>query len=633
MAQRGPSKRLNTAQAKNAVLDGITAGLTVEAALKKADRSLGTWENWKRSDPDFKAKVEGIRLTKAQLKKQGAEGLDDPKALGFAEWRKRFLGQDTFRHQQSWIDLIETGTYTPVEGEFFQQGDQTRFIINVPPFHAKSMTLTVEYVTYRICMNPNIRVIIVSKKQEQAKKFLYAIKQRLTSNTWSALQQTYGPDGGFRPERGDGATWGNAMFYVAGVDSGEKDPTVEAIGIGGQIYGSRADLIILDDCVTLSNSNEYEKQIQWLESEVENRVRDGKILIVGTRLSTTDLYSELANGERYLSGSSPWTILRMPAVLQYADDPKDWVTLWPSTTSPMETGQRPNPDGTYDAWDGERMAKERDKKPPKVWSLVYQQADVAEDAVFNPKCVLGSVDKRRKPGPLRAGAWGHPRNGMEGQYIIASMDPAMTGDTFSLVGAVDRKDSHRRIMQAWVQPSPTPAYIRNLIMDVTDEYGVHEWVIEQNAFQLFLVHDEEIQNALRNRGVKLTPHYTGRNKQDPDFGVASVAPLFGSLERIVSGGRQDHQGDNLMELPDPDMSQGVKTLIEELIAWQPGKLGKQLRMDGPMALWFFELRAREVLGIGKRRQKQFLDNPYLSRGDLNSRVVIPMESFRYASSE
>jgi hypothetical protein len=633
LAQRGPSKRYNTTQAKTIVLDSITGGSTVEQALAKADRSMGTWENWKRTDPSFRAKVDSIRSTKAENRKRGLEAGDDPYALDFPTWRKKFLGQDTFRHQQAWVDLIDTGEYRPVEGEFFQQGDPTRFIINVPPFHAKSMTLTVEYVVYRICMNPNIRIILVSKKQEQSKKFLYAIKQRLTSNQWSALQQTYAPEGGFRPERGDGATWGSNMFYVAGVDSGEKDPTVEAIGIGGQIYGSRADLIILDDCVTLGNANEYEKQIQWLESEVENRVRDGKIIIVGTRLSTVDLYSELANGERYLSGNSPWTILRMPAVLQFADDAKDWVTLWPKTTSPMEVGQRPNPDGTYDAWDGPRMARERDKKPPKVWSLVYQQSDVAEDAVFDPKCVLGSVDKRRKPGPLRAGAWGHPRNGMEGQYVIASMDPAMTGDTFSLVGAVDRKDSTRRIMQAWVQPSPTPAYIRNLIMDVTTDYGVHEWVIEQNAFQLFLIHDEEIQRFLRERGVKLTPHYTGRNKQDPDFGVASVAPLFGSLRRIVDGGRQEHNNDNLIELPDSDMSQGIKSLIEELIAWQPGKLGKQLKMDGPMALWFFELRAREVLGIGKRRTMQFLDNPYLSRGDRERRVVVPMDSFRYASSE
>jgi hypothetical protein len=107
-------------------------------------------------------------------------------------------------------------------------------------------------------------------------------------------------------------------------------------------------------------------------------------------------------------------------------------------------------------------------------------------------------------------------------------------------------------------------------------------VIESNAFQLFLVHDEEIRRYLANRGVRMVPHYTGRNKQDPDFGVASVAPLFGSLKRMHDGsGRADHQNDNLIELPRIDGSYGMKTLVEELITWQPGKRGKQLRMDGP----------------------------------------------------
>lgn len=619
---------LSTAEAKEKALDAIASGATVQSALKSVSRSMSTWENWRSSDKNFAKRVDEVRAALASARKRGVD--EEIHNLSFAEWRKRYLGQDTYRHQLAWCTLLENGTYEPVAGEQYFPSDPNRIIVNVPPFHAKSQTITIEYVTYRICMNPNIRVIIVSKRQDQARKFLYSIKQRLTSNQWAPLQAAYAPEGGFRPTRGDGA-WGADRIYVTGIDSGEKDPTVEALGIGGQIYGSRADLIIMDDCIVGSNANEYEKQITWIESEVENRVRDGKILIIGTRLATTDLYSELAKGERYLSGTSPWTVLRQPAVLEYSEEPKNWVTLWPYSSSPLEVGQKPEDDGRFAAWDGERMARERDKKPPKVWSLVYQQQDVADDSTFNPKCVLGSVDKRRKPGLLKAGAWGHPRNGMEGQYVIASMDPAMSGDTFTLVGAIDRATRMRRIMNCWVQGSPTPQYIRDLIKDVTEEYSVNEWVIEQNAFQLFLIHDEGIQEYCRNRGVRITPHYTSRNKQDPDFGVASVAPLFGSLKRIHDGsGRADHANDNLIELPDPDYSVGVKTLIEELIAWQPGKLGKQLRQDGPMALWFFELRARAImLGTdGSQKRQAFLDNPYLSRGDRRQQVVVPIDIFR-----
>ena len=631
------SNGVSTSDAKLRYLEGITQGLTSKQALELSGRtSLKTVENWRASDPTFKQRADDIRAARKSQRVRGVE--DDVSTLDFAAWRKRFLKQDTYPHQQAWVDLIEGREYTPRPGESYTPSDPNRVIVNVPPFHAKSQTITVEYAVYRICMNPNVRIVIISKRQDQAKKFLYQIKLHLASSIYAELQVAYAPEGGFKPDRADGATWGMDKIYVRGIDSGQKDPTVEALGMGGQIYGTRSDLIIMDDCIVSSNANEFDKQINWLESEVENRVRDGKIIIVGTRLAPKDMYSELRSGERYLSGVSPWSYLRQPAVLQFAESPEDWVTLWPATSSPMETGQKPEPNGMYSAWDGPRMARERDKKPPRVWSLVYQQEDVSADAIFHPACVLGSVNRSRKPGVLRAGAMGHPRNGLEGQYVVASMDPAMSGDTFSLVEAIDKNDKtggvNRRVMNAWVKSSPTPAYIRDHIKWVTDEFNVNEWVIEQNAFQLFLIYDEDIQSFCQSRGVKITPHYTSRNKQDPDFGVASMASLFGGLKRHATSVREglDHDGTNIIELPDPAQSEGVRALIEQLTTWAPGKLGKDLKQDGPMALWFAELRARSLLGIGRQKRAHFVQNPYLSRGDAAKRTVVPMEAYRLAAT-
>jgi len=629
---------LTASEAKDKYLDGIASGLSRLEAVRLTGRSSEkTVDNWMASDKAFAERVRETRARRAAALKAGTD--EDVANLGFAEWRKRFLGTDTFAHQQAWIDLLEGREYVPREGETYAPSDPNRLIINVPPFHAKSSTLTIDYPVYRICMNPNVRIIIVSKRLDQAKKFLYAIKTRLTSNRYAALQAAYAPEGGFKPSREDGSSWGMEKIYVKGVDSGEKDPTVEALGMGGQIYGSRADLIIMDDCIVSANANQAETQISWLESEVENRVRDGKIVIVGTRLAPLDMYSELRNGERYLSGTSPWGYLRQPAVLQYAEDPKDWVTLWPRSTSPMETGQKPDEDGWYPAWPGERMALERNKKPPKIWALVYQQEDISEDSTFHPALIAGATNRMRKPGPLRAGAVGHPNTGMDGQYIIASMDPAMSGDTFSLVEAIDKYAPegvvNRRLLNAWVKGSPTPAYIREHIKSVTEEYGVHEWVIEQNAFQLFLVYDEEIQRFCQQRGVRITPHYTSKNKQDPDFGVASVATLFGSFKTHEASNRvnMDPAGDHLVELPDPNASEGVRQLIEQLVSWRPGVRGKDLKQDGPMAFWFAELRARSLLGIGRSQRVHHLDNPYLSRGDRAKQATVTTEAYRRLMEE
>jgi hypothetical protein len=622
--------RLSVADAKAAVVEAVAKGATVAAALEAAGRSMKTHENWRSIDKEYARQLDEVRAARKTATDKGAQA--DELSLSFAEWRLKYLKRQTYPHMQNLIDVVEGRDPSWLHPNMtWEPRRRNRVIVNIPPFHAKSQTLTVDYVTFKLCQNPNFRVVIVSKRQEQAKKFLGQIRQRLTSNLFTTLQLAFGGPEGFK---GEGTVWRANMLYLAGRDSDAADASIEALGLGGQIYGTRSDLILLDDCVVGSNANEFEKQINWMESEVENRVFDGNIVVVGTRLAPTDLYSELRNGDRYLSGKSPWSYLRMPMVLETAEKAENWKTLWPESHIPMdENDARPKENGLYAAWDGIRASQTRDSKPPKTWNLVYQQSDQAEDAVFDPKCVMGSVDRRRKPGPLRAGGWGHPRHGMEGQYVIASMDPAMTGDTFTLVGTVDRKDSIRRVMNAWVETSPTPAYIRNLIESVTDEYAVNEWVIEKNAFQLFLVHDEAIQSFCRSRGVRITEHYTSRNKQDPDFGVASLAPLFGSLRRIHDGaGRADHQGDNVCELPDPDQSQGIKSLIEQLVAWQPGKSGKQLKMDGPMALWFFELRAREILGQGRQRTQHFLDNPYLSRADQQRRVVLPMNDYRERQS-
>lgn len=601
MVKKYTPKDLSPEKAKEEFLSYIAKGWTIDSILSVIDRTRTTYDRWRSTDRAFAEKVDSLRTNRAAAVENGVaeEGLD--KNIDFATWRKTYLGYDTYPHQQQWIDVLEGREPQPLEGlaydDNFHAGNMSRIIINTPPGHTKSQTITIDYVTYRICMDPNVRIIIVSKRREQAQKFLYAIKQRLTSKRFALLQKTYAPQGGWAPQKGEGSFAAN-IIYVAGRTADHKDPTVEVLGLGSQIYGSRADLIILDDVVTLSNVNQYEDQIRWLTSEVENRTKGGKVLVVGTRLKSIDFYGELMNGDRYTKGVSPWTYLRQPMVLQFAEEIPDWITLWPRSSTPYDTSDEvPDEDGTYAMFDGPKADEVRSRSSAQVWSMVYQQSPINDDAIFKPTAVYGSMNRMRKPGPLTAGRLGHPMTGGDGMYTIASMDPAMTGDTFTLVGKVDRRDNKRWIEQAWVKTSPTPQYIRDLIKQVTIEYDVNEWVIEKNAFQVFLTKDEEILAFLHNRGTKLTPHFTGSNKADPDFGVATLETLFGSTHRLDEGaGREVHDHNNLIQLPDAEFSPGIKALVEQLFTWEPGIAGSKLKMDGPMALWFFELRARIILG-------------------------------------
>jgi hypothetical protein len=622
-------------KAKELFLQLVQKGLTIDAICSAVGRTRTTYERWRASDKEFAQAVDRIRSARESAVENGVsqEGVD--KDIDFATWRKRYLGYDTYPHQAQWIDVLEGRDPKPLNGldfdDNFHPGNRSRIIINTPPGHTKSQTITIDYVTYRICMDPNVRIIIVSKRREQAQKFLYAIKQRLTSKRFALLQETYAPKGGWAPQKGEGSFAAN-IIYVSGRTADHKDPTVEVLGLGSQIYGSRADLIILDDVVTLSNVNQYEDQITWLTSEVESRTKGGKILVVGTRLKSIDFYGELMNGDRYTKGVSPWTYLRQPMVLRFADDINDWITLWPKSSTAYDTSdETPDADGQYVMFDGEKADEIRSRSSALVWSMVYQQSPMNDDAVFKPTAVYGSMNRMRKPGPLTAGRLGHPMTGGDGMYTIASMDPAMTGDTFTLVGKVDRVTKLRWIEQAWVKTQPTPQYIRDLIKSVTVEYNVNEWVIEKNAFQVFLTKDEEILAFLHNRGVKLTPHFTGSNKADPDFGVASLETLFGTTHRLDEGaGREVHDHNNLIQLPDAEYSPGIKALVEQLFTWEPGIPGSKLKMDGPMALWFFELRARLIVGnrfVGSGERTDFVKTRFTTLGAKNRQGTKPRSVF------
>ena len=600
--------------AKRIILGAVAEGMTVEAACASAGKSLKTYEYYRRTDKIFADKVDRTRL--GLKDKSFASG--DAHDVTYAEFCERYMKHKVFPHQQNLVDVIEGREPSWLHPNMkFEKGlANNRILINIPPNHAKSMSITVEYVTMMVAKNPNFRVLIVSQTQQLAADFLYAIKQRLTHPNYEDLQQAYAAGVGFNSKT---ATWAatRVTFGDELRESSEKDPNIEAVGIGGQIYGKRADMIIVDDAVTLKNANEFEKQIRWLTQDVRSRLNPtGKLIIIGTRVASVDLYRELRSEDRYPGGLVPWTYLAMPALLEADEDPDKWVTLWPKSDMPFDGQLDSDKDenGLYPRWSGRNLYNERQAMDSSTWALVYQQQDVSENAAFDPVCVKGSIDGMRKAGRLEPGYPGHPRD-LSGFSIICGMDPAIVGDTAAVAYAIDRNTSKRYILDTIKITRPSPQQIRDIIINWTQLYSPSEWIIEKNAFQAFLTQDEGIRQHLASRGVVLREHHTGGNKWDAGFGVASMSTLFGTKQ---SDGK--HHRDNLIHLPS-DQSEMIKALIEQLITWTPTTKGKT---DLVMALWFCEIRAREMLNYGQYATHH-MKNPFLSRAEMGRRVVVNID--------
>lgn len=610
------SSKESSADKKRIILATVRMGNTIDQGCQQAGCARSTYDYYRKSDPDFRDLIDRA-LTSAREKKAG----EVQEVPDFPEFCERYLNTKLFWHHLQWVDLLEGREPRDLHPrQRFVRGDEDQILVNTPPEHSKSTTLTVNYVVWRICQDPNIRILLISKTQDMAKKFLLSIKDRLAeSDAYTDLQQAFAPLGGFAE---GSSAWTADKIYVAGRDSGEKDPTVQAVGIGGHIYGSRCDLAIMDDTVDHTNHQQFESQITWIQNQVGSRVADagGRMLLIGTRMETVDLYSEILKPQYYADGQSPWTYLTQPAVLEFTEDVSDWVTLWPRTNRPpvtirgrkiaMEAGW-PDEDGLWPAWPGEALAKKRRKMSPRNWSMVYMQDQVADDAVFKMEDVQGCIDRARYPGRLMAGQSDHRKYGMDGLHVVAGLDPAAAGCTAMVVIGLDRQTGVRWVLEVVNKRSMPPHEMREKIKHLTERYGISEWRVEKNAYQGSIVQDADIRSHLNARGCLMSPHHTDSKKWDHDFGVASMATLF--------EGWQDRR--NLIRLPSQTQSESMRAFIEQLCSWFPETKGLT---DIVMALWFAEIRCRELMLSDFSGWHQD-SSEFLSERDQAGRMVIDID--------
>ena len=601
------------AVAKEQVLESVRAGMSLQAAMVKAGKKPDTARIWMMRDPAFARSLEEAR-DDAEKKSFASLGMEK-ESIPFKDFSKLFLEQTVFPHHQDWVDLLEGHEPSWVHPSMiYEPGEPNRLLVNVPPEHAKSTVITVNYSTYRIALNPNIRIIVVSKTLNKAREFVYAIKQRLSHPRWLKLQTAYGPDGGWKQ---DADTWRTDTVYLGGDarNSSEKDPTLQALGMGGQIYGARADLIILDDCITTANAHEWEKQMDWLQKEVITRLgKNGKLLVVGTRIAANDLYKELRNPKHWSGGKSPFTYMGMPAVLEYAEKPEDWVTLWEESDVPWDgDDDTPKENGFYPKWDGQALFKRRSEVTPSTWALVYQQEDIQEDSIFPPVLVQGATNGMRKRGILKAGAAGHPTH-VE-PHIIIGFDPAMAGNAAFVVCTYNRADGKIYVNDCINMTEPTPQKIRACIEELVQKYRPQEFRVEINAHQKAYSLDDELRNWLAGYGVRLDAHFTGKNKWDTSFGVASMSNLFGTVRD------EKFQKNNIIELPSSEGSEGIKALTQQLLTWKPETKGKT---DTVMALWFAIIRIRELMQTNSNTS-MYLNNRWATKAQMNNRYSINLD--------
>jgi predicted phage terminase large subunit-like protein len=198
-----------------------------------------------------------------------------------------------------------------------------------PRDHGKSEIFCIAYPLRRICEDPNVRILVVQKTATESAKTLSVIKSELESNAplkayyaphWQATvgQRDISNATGTveRAGKREGA-WQQYRIYVKRTRRG-KDPTVEAVGVGGAITGGHFDVIVLDDVEDDENTRTPER-IRWLlnwfnGTILQLREPHTKTIVVGTlKTAARDIYQAV------LSNPS-WNCQVVPAILSHELD-------------------------------------------------------------------------------------------------------------------------------------------------------------------------------------------------------------------------------------------------------------------------------------------------------------------------
>lgn len=614
-ARRGNRKSISVTEAKAKVIEMIQKGFKLEEAMAVVERSVETYYDWRKTDEDFKRSVDTVRFARG---KAGRQRMPVP---DFPEFCRDWLKQPLFPHQLKMLAVIEGREPEDLHDSMtYERGYNNRVLINVPPEHAKSTTFTVNWIVWRIHKDPDVRVVLVSKGLKLAQDFLYEIKQKLTSSLYREMHIAFGP----RDEAGEptgwqdpDGSWTNDRIYVRGknaTDGIQKDPTVQAMGIKGQIYGRRADIIILDDIIDADNAREVETQLRKINRDISSRLPSdqeggGLLAVLGTRVAPMDIYRVL-NDQTDADGNKVYSYLRMPAVLDYGNgDSSTWTTLWP------------------EKWSGPSLSRRR---VDAGWNLYYQQLDVDDDMTFKAEAVNASINGSRFPGPMTEAGQGHRPGGMNGLYVVCGMDPAASGNTAIIVAALDRETEKRYVIDGWNKHNATARDVIEKFKDFTDKYRPHEWVIEKNGVQRFIAQLPELVDYARSRGAKIREHHTTDNKFDQDWGVSTMGPLFDSCVRWNDERRRwEQSGTGLIELPSTRQNQWVNELVQQLTIWQPAGMAQKQKTDMVMALWFTHIAFVDQLNR-RRTVPTHMNTPFTTRGQLKRQKVISLKDLRAA---
>jgi hypothetical protein len=404
--------------------------------------------------------------------------------------------------------------------------------------------ITGAFVLWTLFKDPEKKIMIISASKERADNMSIFLQKLIIETPWLVH---------LRP-KSDEARWSRISFDVN--CSPHQAPSVKSVGITGQLTGSRADLMILDDIEVPGNSmtEMMREKLLQLCTEAESILtpkKDSRIMYLGTPQTTFTIYRKLAERNyrpfvwpaRYPRSLSNYEGLIAPQLQEDIDQgAESWAVTDPDRFSNDDLLEREAAMGRSNfmlQFMLDTSLSDAEKFPLKFADLVVTSVNPtqAPDAVVwcsDPRNVLRDLPTVGLPGdyfysPMQLqGEWS------DYTETICSIDPSGRGTDETAATYISQKNGFLYVHEVRAYRD---GYSDNTLLDILrgcKRYNVSKLLIETNfgdgiVAELFKKHLQQTKQAIAVEEVRA-------NVRKEDRIIDALEPVMNQHRLIIDRG-------------------------------------------------------------------------------------------------
>ena len=404
--------------------------------------------------------------------------------------------------------------------------------------------ITGAFVLWTLFKDNEKKIMIISASKERADNMSIFLQKLIIETPWLSHMQP----------KSDSARWSRISFDINCPP--HQAPSVKSVGITGQLTGSRADLMILDDIEVPGNSmtEMMREKLLQLCTEAESILTpkdDSRIMYLGTPQTTFTIYRKLAERNyrpfvwpaRYPRKLSNYEGLIAPQLQEDLDGGAEpWSVTDPDRFDNEDLVEREASMGRSNfmlQFMLDTSLSDAEKFPLKMADLVVTAVNPTEapDSVIwcsDPRNVLKELPTVGLPGdyfysPMQLqGEWGPY------QETICSVDPSGRGSDETAAAFISQRNGFLYLheMRAY-----RDGYSDNTLLDILKgckKYNVTKLVVETNfgdgiVAELFKKHLQQTQQGIDVEEVRA-------NVRKEDRIIDTLEPVLNQHRLVVDKG-------------------------------------------------------------------------------------------------